>query len=336
MPALVSLIILNYNASRFVDRLVSSLLKQTYRPLEVIVFDNNSSDDSAPKYQKLESSFDKFLLIRHDQNAGFARANNLAMQRARGKYLFFLNCDLWLAPDAVELLVARAEQSAPNSILAPRQRTYDDRQDLNCGLGLDIFGFPVPLTPGVPLFYADGAALFLERTLFSKLGQFDEDTFFTSEDVGLSWRARLAGHQILPVPEAKVYHWSGGILSGGAARTTEYITSAKRRFYTEKNILRNLLIHYQFSTRLWLMPLYFFWQAGECLGSLILLGWAAAAVYPRSWAWNWRQRRSILVWRQKVAQLRQINDRDLMKYMVWRNSKLQRLRQVGRPRLKSS
>lgn len=335
MPPLVSIIILNYNARRFANRLAASLARQTYRQLEIIVFDNNSTDRSADQYESLRNQFPSFRVIRNSRNIGFARANNLAVEQASGQYLFFLNCDLWLAPDAIEKIVKHAGQVGRRAIFAPQQLTYDGRKKLNCGLGLDIFGFPVPLRDGVPVFFADGAALFIDRSLFLELGMFDEITFFTGEDVGLSWRARLYGYDIHLVPEAVVYHWSGGILQGGAAQSQKYQTSTQRRFFTERNILRNLLIHYQSRTLLWLWPAYSFWQVGEFFVSWIMLGGSAALVYPRSWKWNWTNRMNIKEWRRVIKSRRHVDDRTLMRRMVWQQSKIQRLKQVGVPEVKS-
>jgi GT2 family glycosyltransferase len=337
MQKLASVIILNYNSNKFVDKLTDSLVNLKGDNFEIIVIDNNSRDGSLEKFEENLKGRKDTKFIRKEDNLGFAKANNIAAREAQGKYLFFINCDLWLAPKVLEILISRAESEKDLAVYAPLQRTYDGQRRISCGMGLDIFGFPSVPGKHEPIFYADGAALFIPKELFWQVGGFDEMTFFSSEDVGVSWRARLLGKQVIQVPEAIVFHWSGGILEGGINKKgARYKTSSRRRFFTERNILRNLLIHYRITTLIFMIPVLLFIHFFEALISLILLGPPAFFVYPKSWCWNLQSSKSIIKWRKLVQHQRTRSDSRVMKHMLFGYAKLRNLKQTGIPKISTS
>ena len=75
----VSIIIVNYNAGHLLTRCLEALRKQTRRPKQICVVDNASRDGSC---DRIPGDFPEVTLIRHEQNTGFAAANNLAARRA--------------------------------------------------------------------------------------------------------------------------------------------------------------------------------------------------------------------------------------------------------------
>ncbi|WP_431212759.1 glycosyltransferase [Puia sp. P3] len=88
---ILSVIIVNYRVQYFLELCLRSVQKSTQDvESEIIVIDNNSEDDSLAYLRPL---FPSVKFIANTENTGFARANNLALKQARGKYILFLNPD---------------------------------------------------------------------------------------------------------------------------------------------------------------------------------------------------------------------------------------------------
>ena len=87
---LVSIIIVNYNGLELLKKCLMSLSKIQFTNYEVILVDNNSSDNSVNYVTK---NFPQIILIKLDENKGFAEPNNIASKIAKGEYLLFLNND---------------------------------------------------------------------------------------------------------------------------------------------------------------------------------------------------------------------------------------------------
>ncbi|WBB98771.1 MULTISPECIES: glycosyltransferase family 2 protein [unclassified Solwaraspora] len=98
---LVSVIIPNYNYGNSIGRCVDAALDQTYRPIEVIVVDDHSTDDSLAIARQRAVT-----VLRTARNSGVAVARNMGAAAARGEILFFVDSDVALRPDAIETAVA--------------------------------------------------------------------------------------------------------------------------------------------------------------------------------------------------------------------------------------
>src|SRR5699024_8851349 len=96
----LSVIILNYNVSDFLRQAILSVQCAIENiQAEIIIIDNNSSDDSCTMVRK---EFPELLLIENKENIGFGRANNQAVTQAKGEFVCILNPDTAVAPDVFE------------------------------------------------------------------------------------------------------------------------------------------------------------------------------------------------------------------------------------------
>jgi len=110
-PPTVSVVIPLYNKSKYIERAISSILAQTFPPLEIIVVDDGSTDDGPEKVLKFKDP--KIALIQQE-NKGPGAARNAGLARARGKYVAFLDADDEWLPSFLEKGLSLLENKEVN------------------------------------------------------------------------------------------------------------------------------------------------------------------------------------------------------------------------------
>ncbi len=223
----VSVCIANWNCRDLLRQCLQSLLDQPQGVrLEVIVVDNASADGAA---DMVAEEFPEALLLRNATNHGFARANNQAARRARGRYLFFLNNDTIVPPDTLGRLADFADRYPDAGLIGPRLRGLDGKVQvsyrprpalaafLHRTLLLRWLGwwrgpyrrfrrqaFTAATTRPVDVLM--GAAVLAPRQRFLDWGGWDEDFVFGGEDMELSYR--VGRHApLLFFPDAEILHY---------------------------------------------------------------------------------------------------------------------------------
>ena len=97
MNELVSIITPCYNSEKFLDECISSVLNQTYQNWEMLIVDDNSSDNSSILINSYSKKDERIKPLYLNDNIGAAMARNKAISKAKGKYLAFLDSDdVWL------------------------------------------------------------------------------------------------------------------------------------------------------------------------------------------------------------------------------------------------
>lgn len=102
---LISCIIPVYNASAYLKRCLESVLRQDYRPIELILVDDGSNDGSDTLCDEYQRAY-PFVTAIHTPNRGASLARKLGIEQAKGDYLLFVDSDDYLAPDAIATLYA--------------------------------------------------------------------------------------------------------------------------------------------------------------------------------------------------------------------------------------
>ena len=107
LSSLVSVVIPCYNHGRYLGKAIASVLGQSYGPVEVIVVDDGSSDNT----REVAQSFGDRVRYVYKQNGGLSAARNTGIEHARGEYLVFLDADDWLYPAALETNLHHLQQN---------------------------------------------------------------------------------------------------------------------------------------------------------------------------------------------------------------------------------
>ena len=103
MNNLISVIIPAYNAEQYIERCLESVVKQTYKNLEIIVVDDGSTDNTGDICEQYAKR-DKRILVIHQQNKGLTRSRKVGITLSKGEYIGFVDSDDWIDEDMYEYL----------------------------------------------------------------------------------------------------------------------------------------------------------------------------------------------------------------------------------------
>lgn len=326
MQPKVSIITVNFNGLRFLKDFLESIKNLNYKNIELIFVDNASTDGSV---EYLRRNWPEIKVMDNEKNFGFSVANNIAAEGASGEYLFFLNNDTKVHPEAVSELVKKMSVSEELGICGCKMMSYDGGKCFHTGIGVDMFGFPVA---GGGTFYAEGSALMIRSQLFKAVGGFDPAYFMFHEDIDLAWRVWLSGHQVAAISEAVVYH-SVGASAGGTALIKEgqYKSTYFRRYFSERNNIRTLLKNYGFPILPFVLIAYFLINLAEMVFFLIFLKPKVIFCYLKAYYWNMVNFNEALRARKKIQDIRKIPDSEILKKMYKGIGKLFALKKVNIP-----
>lgn len=101
---MISIIIPVYNVENYIIRCLESVIRQTYKNLEIILVDDGSTDlsgDICDQYAKMDSRIN----VIHTVNSGMSKARNIGLEHVHGEYIGFVDSDDWIAPDMYEYLL---------------------------------------------------------------------------------------------------------------------------------------------------------------------------------------------------------------------------------------
>ncbi|WP_238858711.1 glycosyltransferase family 2 protein [Clostridium sp. YIM B02569] len=232
----LSIIIVNYNTYNLTKQTIDSIIKDHHDfNYEIILVDNASSDGSINKLQDEYRNIvitQKLRIIINKDNLGFAKANNIGIKFARGKYILLLNSDTMLKENCLEKCLAKMEKDKNIGALGCKVVLANGELDHACKRG-----FP---TPKASLYYflklhkknpskygqynalhlsednigevdcLTGAFMLMPKSIFDKVGGLDEDFFMYGEDIDLCYKIKELGYKILYYPKAQIIHYKGG------------------------------------------------------------------------------------------------------------------------------
>lgn len=126
---MISVIVPVYNAEDYLKKSIESIINQTYPVWELILIDNGSEDNSFRICQEYAKKDERIQVLHQYQNRGVSVARNLALEKACGKYLTFLDADDWVEPDYLEQLIKIQKETDGDMVVCQYQKVYDaDRE----------------------------------------------------------------------------------------------------------------------------------------------------------------------------------------------------------------
>jgi len=307
---LISIIIVNWNGKKWLKNCFNSLSRQTFKDFEILLIDNNSTDDSV---DYIEANYPEIIIIKNTENRGFAGGNNDALNKAKGKYLYLLNNDTIVANDCLEKLSKAFDELPQAACIQTKLIMLNDRSNLDLvgafwtnstflyyyGMKKDVNA--LQYNRNLPVFSNKGASVLIRRDVINKVGLFDDDFWCYYEETDFCHRLWLAGYECWYYPKAVVYHAGAG--------TTIRFDNSVIQYHNFKNKLLSFIKNFEIKNLLIIIPIYI------SLNVLISLYWLYKkkpkhflALYKSIW-WNIVNLSKTLDKRKKVQALRKVSDK---------------------------
>ena len=224
----ISIIILNYKTSGLVKQSLKKLYNMDVSfSYEIIVVDNNSNDGCI---QMINDHFPKVTGISNSKNLGFGAGNNVAIKQAKGEYILILNPDVAVIPEEITKLYKFLTGRSDIALVGPRLLNPDG------SIQSSSFRFPSTLMPiysrtalkrislfkkkldsyrmedfdhnsTSPVHWLVGGCLLFKKSVFIKIGMFDERYFMYYEDIDLCRRLWERGFKVYYYPGAEMVHY---------------------------------------------------------------------------------------------------------------------------------
>lgn len=216
---------------------LESLKNQTSKDFQILVVDNHSTDGTI---EYMKEAYPEIELIALEKNYGFSAAVNVGIRRAKTPYIILLNNDTTVDEHYVEEMV-RAIEASPRifSVSSKMIQMYKPALIDSAGDIYTILGWGVRrgnnvsvrrYTRSDSVFSACAGAAIYKRSVFEKIGYFDELHFAYLEDIDICFRARIHGYKNRYCPTAHVWHVGSGT-SGSAHNPFKVKLSARNNIW---------------------------------------------------------------------------------------------------------
>jgi GT2 family glycosyltransferase len=256
MDPSVSIVILNWNGRKFLEKFLPSVVEHARGHAEVVVADNASSDDSM---EFVRTEYPQIRTIYNRKNYGFAGGYNEALKQVEADYYILLNSDIEVTPGWIEPLVDMMESDKSIAACQPKLLSYHEPTKFEyagaAGGFIDKYGYPFcrgrifqtietdhgQYDDDAELFWATGACLMIRTGLFHAFGGFDARFFAHMEEIDLCWRLKNAGYSIRHCYRSVVYHIGAGTLPKKSWKKT-YLNMRNNNIMIFKNLPHDRLL----------------------------------------------------------------------------------------------
>lgn len=248
MIPVLSVSIISYNTRELLRQCLQTLReRENEGQFQILVVDNGSKDGSV---ELVRDEFPEVELIESGGNIGFGRANNLAFEKATGKYFLLLNSDAFPEAGALEKMAAFLDENPEVGAVGPQLLNLDGSNQASWGDDPVLSGifweqtflgsvrgrfFKSALVEEVvgarEVDQLPGACEMVRREAYAKISGFDPNFWMYVEDVDLNIRLRQNGWKIVFLPEAKVKHHLGGSSGKWQSRAKMVAAYNASRFY---------------------------------------------------------------------------------------------------------
>ncbi len=250
----LSVIIVSWNVKTLLAaclRSVFASLARSHLSCEVIVVDSASGDGSA---EMVRAQFPEVQLVALNENVGFTRGNNLAIQRSQGRYLLLLNPDTEVVGDALGAMASYMEAHPDVGVLGPQLLNKDgsvqpSRRRFStlataflestvlqqwCARSGILHRYYVSDRANdeeQEVDWVTGACFLVRRDVLASVGLLDEAFFMYSEELDWQYRIKKAGWRVVYLPTARVIHYGGQSSSQVVPAQHIYFHSSKVYFF---------------------------------------------------------------------------------------------------------
>lgn len=266
MNKFVSILLPTYNRASIIEQCINSVLAQSYSNWELIISDDGSGDDTqiiAKKYEKKDSR------VRYHRNAvcqGLPRNRNIAVSISQGDLVFFIEDDLILEPNCLEILVKTFEElesKVPIGAIAPRlidnrdSKDYFEKKNIHNACVIDKktgriynnFGLESDVLQECPSLHACSLIL---KSVFEDVGGYEENRYkgtYLREESDFYFQVKKKGYNLYFQPKAITYHKH---VDSGGCRSNNIVVG---EYYHMRNHMLFVLKFYGLRS-IYMIPFY--------------------------------------------------------------------------------
>ncbi|MBQ6717776.1 MAG: glycosyltransferase family 2 protein [Clostridia bacterium] len=220
---LVSIIIPNKDHTDDLEKCFASVYgKSTYKNFEVIVVENNSTEEETFEYYKeAQSKYKDLKVITWENSFNYSAINNFAVKQANGEYVLLLNNDIEvITPDWLEQMLMFAQRDDVGAVGAKLYYSDDTIQHAGVIVGLggvaghshkyfdrDNPGYMARASIAQNLSACTAACLLIRKSVYEEIGGLDENYAVAFNDIDFCMAIRKAGYLIVFTPYAEFYHY---------------------------------------------------------------------------------------------------------------------------------
>ncbi len=256
---LVSIIIPTHNRKTMVIRLLKSIMKSTYKHIEVIVVDDASTDNTYQAIKKTFASYRRLRVVRNKRNLFAAGARNVGTRVARGAYLFYVDDDNVLDAHAIAHLVRIFESDDGIGELGLVNKSFRDRKTVFWIQTIRNMWTTKTYLPNNLQMYANDEywetpdvpnAFMVRASVIKTHGiSFCEKFGIMYEESDLAYRIRKAGYTVKVVRDAIIYHDTGDYMD-------HFMNDARLPYVFARN---RIIFHSLYSTKIQLLGIVLIW-----------------------------------------------------------------------------
>ena len=242
----VSVVTPNYNGVKFLKNYFNSLNQDSECIGEVIIIDNGSDDSSLEYIQKNNFNF-PVVVIKNDENLGFAPAVNQGISKAKYDYIFSLNNDTEVEIGSINAMLDLIQEEDIFSVQAKMIQSDNKQLIDDAGDEYNLLAWTKKVGENqnsenysqvLEIFSSCAGAALYKKSVLEEIGSFDDNFFAYMEDVDLAIRSQIYGYRNLLCPDAVVYH-IGSATSGSRYNDFKVRIAARNNVWT---VYKNLPI----------------------------------------------------------------------------------------------
>lgn len=265
----LTIIIINFNTSNYTIECLKSVFKQTSKSItfEIIVIDNNSTSHEVQFLEESLTQFSNITLVKNNKNVGFGGGNMVGAEKAKGKYIAFVNNDTILLNDCFNLIISAMESNQNYGVCGPQAFKVNG----NILPTLDHFTSPLKELFGRSFLefinkekypkrkrayrehqrgqFVSGSFMVLRKEDFDRIGGFDTAIFLYQEETDICKRLLKINKYAYLIPEAKFLHHHGASTKKSIAIKTELKLSTLYVIKKHYGWLAHKLILFFFTTK---------------------------------------------------------------------------------------
>ena len=251
----IAVVILNWNGQKLLEQFLPSIIQYSKEAM-IYVADNASTDDSI---SFVKSNFPDVKIIENNDNYGYAKGYNEALQKVEEEFYALVNSDIEVTENWLQPIIEMFTSETKTAIIQPKILDFKNKEYFEyagaAGGFIDKYGYPFcrgrifdtiekdngQYNDSIEIFWASGACFFIRKEIFKKLNGFDADFFAHQEEIDLCWRASNRKYVAKYNSKSVVYHVGAATLAQGNPKKT-FLNFRNSLLMLVKNLPKNKIL----------------------------------------------------------------------------------------------